>query len=157
MRESGPPTWDRVKTLVADALERDPEDRAQFLDDACGNDLALRARVEAACTDGIRHRAREHADPMSSKAAPAKSDPEPPPPEAEQFLLEFKERHYADWLDHSLPALDGMTPRKAARTVPGRSAVDTLLKDMENREQRSAGGSAFDFSKFRRELGLDED
>jgi len=39
--------WDRVKNLVADALECEPADRAARLDVACGHDAALRARVEA--------------------------------------------------------------------------------------------------------------
>jgi hypothetical protein len=52
--------------------------------------------------------------------------------------------------------LAGKTPREAARTAQGRSAVDVLLKDMENHEQRSARGVAFDFSELRRELRLDD-
>jgi hypothetical protein len=103
---------------------------------------ALRERIEAACGDRIRHRAREHADPLSATAPRGRRDhaPEPPPPEAEQLLLELQQRHYADWLDQPLPALRGKTPREAARTAQGRSAVDVLLKDMENREQRRACG-----------------
>ncbi|MCH7664514.1 MAG: SEC-C domain-containing protein [Acidobacteria bacterium] len=118
---------------------------------------ALRERVENACGDLIRHRAREHTDPLSAKAAPAERDPAPGPtgPEVEQLLLKFKQRHYADWADQPLPALDGKTPREAVRTAQGKAAVDVLLKDMENREQRSAGGAAFDFSVLRRELRLE--
>jgi len=118
---------------------------------------SLRSRVEEACGGLLRHRAREHADPMSPAVAAAakRSAPEPPPPEAEQIVLEFKQRHYADWIDQPLPALGGKTPREAAGTAQGRAAVDVLLKDMENHEQRSAGGSAFDFSGIRRELRLE--
>jgi hypothetical protein len=116
---------------------------------------ALRAQLEAACGERIRHRAREHADPLSSKAAPAGPDPAPAPPEAEQLVLDFKQRHYADWVDQPLPALGGKTPREAAGTAQGRAAVDVLLKDMENHEQRQAGGAPFDFSEIRRELRLE--
>jgi len=120
---------------------------------------ALREQLEAACGDRIRHRAREHADPLSDAAPPARREhaPEPPPPGAEQLLLEFKQRHYADWLDEPLPALRGKTPREAAQAAAGRSAVDVLLKDMQNHEQRSATGAPFDFSTLRRELRLDDD
>jgi hypothetical protein len=115
----------------------------------------LRERLESVCGTGIRHRAREHADPLSERARPARprATPERPPPEAEQLLLEFKQRHYDDWLDTPVPALGGKTPREAARTARGRSAVDVLLKDMEVHEQRAGGG--FDFSALRRELRLD--
>lgn len=117
---------------------------------------ALRARVEAACGGLLRHRAREHADPLSPpvQAAARKVSPEPPPPEAEQLMLDFKRRHYAEWLDTALPALEGLSPREAVRTARGRDAVDVLLKDMENREQRHAGRDAFDFGDLRQKLGL---
>ncbi len=118
---------------------------------------ALRARVEAACGEQIRHRAREHADPLSPRAAPAhrRTPPEPSGPEVEELLREWKRRYYTDWLDEALPALGGKTPREAARTAQGRNAVDVLLKDMENHEQRSAPGAAFDFSELRRALRLE--
>ncbi|MGH7821262.1 MAG: antitoxin Xre/MbcA/ParS toxin-binding domain-containing protein, partial [Candidatus Binatia bacterium] len=40
------------------------------------------------------------------------------------------------WIDEPLPALDGDTPREAARTKAGRNRVDTLLKEMQNFEAR---------------------
>ena len=46
-----------------------------------------------------------------------------------------------------------MTPREAVRNADGRAAVDNLLKEMENHEQR-APGPAFDFTELRRDLGL---
>jgi len=119
----------------------------------------LRARVEGVCGGLISHRAREHADPVSDKASLSVTGrdkaSEPPSPEAEQLVLEFKRRHYADWPDHPLPALDGKTPREAVQTVGGRGAVDVLLKEMENLEQRAREGASFDFSLVRSELGLE--
>lgn len=124
---------------------------------------ALRARVEAACGELLRHCAREHADPLAppvraaaAMAAAAAPPPEPAPSEIEQLLADVKRRHYADWPDQSVPALEGLSPREAVRTARGREAVDVLLKDMENREQRHGGGDAFDFGALRRELGLAE-
>lgn len=129
------------------ALETNSRERAD----------ALRKRVEAACAGRIRHRAREHADPLSSRAAAVRpgASPELAGPEAEQLLFEWKRRYYADWLDEAIPALDGRTPRQAARTAQGRGALDVLLKDMENREQRAVPGAAFDFAQLRRQLGLE--
>jgi hypothetical protein len=117
----------------------------------------LRGRVEEACCSLIRHRAREHTDPLSRGARTDVPDRQPasPSPEEEQLLLDFKKRHYAEWLDHALPALGGKSPREAARTARGRSDVDVLLKDMENREHRSSGDAGFDFSSLRKELGLE--
>jgi hypothetical protein len=117
----------------------------------------LRARVEAACGGLLRHRAREHSDPLSSRAGPAaaSSPPEDAPPEVQQQLLDLKRRHYAEWPDHALPALGGLSPREAVGTARGREAVDVLLKDMENHEQHISGQNAFDFGSLRRELRLD--
>ena len=117
---------------------------------------ALRARVEAACGGLLRHRAREHADPLSPRVRAPRRDspPGPPPPEAESLLLDFKRRHYAEWPDQPLPALGGLSPREALRTARGREVVDLLLKHMENLERRSSGESAFDFGPLRRRLGL---
>jgi hypothetical protein len=118
---------------------------------------ALRRRIEEACGDLVRYRAREHTDPVSRAVPPGARERAPapaPPPGAEQLVLEFKRRHYADWLAQPIPALGGLSPREAVRTAEGRTAVDLLLKDMENREQRWSGEAAFDFSQVRRALHI---
>ncbi len=77
-------------------------------------------------------------------------------PEADQFILDFKTRHYATWADEPLPALQGKTPREAVQTREGRKAVDTLIKTMENAEQRLPSEAArYDFSALRTELDLE--
>jgi hypothetical protein len=78
------------------------------------------------------------------------------PAEAAQLELDFKQRHYSDWSDHPLPALGGKTPREAMRTRSGRLALDLLLKQMENDEQRygQGGDVLFDFNQLRASLGL---
>jgi hypothetical protein len=114
----------------------------------------LRRCVEDACRGLLRHRAREHSDPLAlasqrlpgTKAEPIESA------EVERLLREYKERHYATWVDHPLPALGGKTPRQAARTKAGREEVDLLLRDMENHEAGAPGGS-YDFAKLRHSLG----
>ena len=114
---------------------------------------ALRERIEAACGSRIRHRAREHTDPLALAKGRGKPRPAPPSPEEENLVAEFKARHYADWIDQPLPALNGKTPRECTRTAAGQRAVDLLLKDMEHKEQR-APGARFDFSTIRRALGI---
>ena len=42
-----PDKWDQVKELFASALERDPEERSDFLRQACGADDSLRAEIES--------------------------------------------------------------------------------------------------------------
>jgi SEC-C motif-containing protein len=54
------------------------------------------------------------------------------------LLTQFKDRHYREWVDHPLPALDGQTPRQASRTRAGRAKLISLLKELENNELRRA-------------------
>jgi eukaryotic-like serine/threonine-protein kinase len=46
--------WARVKELFCDALERAPDERASFLQDACAGDQALREAVEAMLAQQLR-------------------------------------------------------------------------------------------------------
>src|SRR5438552_13682726 len=76
----------------------------------------LRRRVENACGDRLRHRAREHVDPTSPRVQAAHRGVPTLPlesPEAAEVVRAYKDRHYADWPDHPLPALQGRTPREA--------------------------------------------
>jgi len=79
------------------------------------------------------------------------------PPEVErEILLKYKNEHYARWVDERLPALDGKTPREAAKSEAGRRGLEDLLRMMENGEDRARkeGGAAFDFSGIRKSLGM---
>ncbi len=121
----------------------------------------LRAQIEKACGEQVRHRMREHSDPAGLLKHGGASSPgaeQPgliPPEEAARLVREFKEKHYADWVDQPLPALDGMTPAEAVRSKEGKRRVDVLLKEMENHEYRMPEEERFDFSGIRRTLGLD--
>ena len=42
-----PERWQQLDTLFHSALEREPHDRASFLDEACAGDQQLRREVEA--------------------------------------------------------------------------------------------------------------
>jgi hypothetical protein len=121
---------------------------------------AMRRLMESLLGPMIVHRGREHADPTvamqeDSRAAEAPSEV-PPSEEMDRILLEMKAKHYADWTDHPIPALAGKTPRAAVRTKAGRQMVDLLLKENENLEARAPAGQGFDFSRIRRELGLEK-
>ena len=150
----GPPA--RGTTLLGNL--RVSRDRIRIETNSIVRADALRRRVEEACGDLVRHRTREHVDPLSEprRRELAERPQETPPPEAQQLVLEFKRSHYATWLDEALPALGGKSPREAARSRAGRGAVDALLRDMENLEQRLPPGERFDFSELRRRLERDE-
>lgn len=94
-----------------------------------------------------------------SREGPAKETAKRIPPEVErELVLKLKTEHYAKWPDESLPALGGKTPREAVRFEVGRRAVEDVIRQMENGEDRlrKEGGPAFDFAKLRKTLGLDQ-
>jgi len=143
--------WDN--TVLAHIVLQ--ENRLQLETNSVERADRLRARLEVGCERLLRHRAREHGDPLSSARPGPKTPPPAPaiPSEAIEAIREFKARHYAAWIDQPIPALDEKTPRQAARTK--REQVDLLLRAMENAEQRSSDGAPFDFASLRRSLGLD--
>jgi len=152
------PTYDflRGDTLLGQA--RVTGDGLRLETNSVARADALRHRIEKACAGLVRHRAREHSDPLSEPLRRDAADrpQDAPPPEAQQLVLELKRSHYAAWPEESLPALGGKSPLEAVQTPAGRGAVDVLLKEMENLEERSPSGERFDFSELRRRLKLDE-
>jgi hypothetical protein len=121
----------------------------------------LRARLLALGVPSLRHRIREHSDPLSSRAERESTSGAMPVeellPEALDAIKQLTEEHYRTWPDVPLPALGGKTPREAARSrsKKSRAAVDLLLRTMENADERHPNPFyRYDFSRLRRELGL---
>ena len=124
----------------------------------------IREQIETACGERIRHRSREHTDPIALMGKrDLAGDPGEGPPQpasgpssdkANALILDFKRQHYSDWPDQSLPALGGETPRAAVRTKDGKEQVKLLLKEFEAGEARLPEGQRLDFDDLRRELGL---
>jgi hypothetical protein len=79
-----------------------------------------------------------------------------PPEIARQAVHELLDRHYRAVLDQPVPALDGKTPREAARTPAGRKKVVEWLKLIENRSASQPGSplAEYDFRWMWKELGL---
>jgi hypothetical protein len=132
----------------------------------------LKRELESACGELLRHRGREHADPLSQPARAAAgaeraqvqrgnsavggANGQVSAAAAAELVREYKARHYATWGDEPLPALGGITARQAVKTKAGREAVAALLKDLEYREARLPEAERFDVSRLRRELGLND-
>jgi hypothetical protein len=104
---------------------------------------SLRSLVETQLQGLVRFRLRKEentAQLMESARASAATREEhadePLPPEAVAALRGFRERHMRDWLDSAVPALDGLTPREAARLPRARPKLEILLKEFEQSEER---------------------
>jgi hypothetical protein len=55
-------------------------------------------------------------------------------PALQEHMTEFLRQHYRGWIDTSLPALGGKTPRQAMRARDGREIVEALLVGLERQE-----------------------
>jgi hypothetical protein len=60
------------------------------------------------------------------------------------------------WVDEPVPALEGLTPRKAAKSDEGRVLLEALLREFEHRAalNRARGRSDIDAEALRIELGM---
>jgi hypothetical protein len=59
------------------------------------------------------------------------------------------------WVDESIPALGGLTPRQAADEPTRREQLVALLHDFDATVP-PPGGATFDTTRLRRLLGLDQ-
>lgn len=120
-----------------------------------------RQLIERLLGERVRYRATRAEDALGAalRAPPSqrrRSDALPPDVEA-RVLGEYHDRYYRQWLDHPLPALDGRTPRHAARLKTGRPKLVALLKELENRSERGRQGGrpAYDTGWMWNELGVE--
>ena len=76
-------------------------------------------------------------------------------PEVQAMLKREMEKHWDSWPDTPVPALRGMTPRKAAKDPIGRELLESLLLDFESKNQHAPDAfTRVDTEKLRRELGM---
>lgn len=119
----------------------------------------LRQLVEARLGSLVTFRVREHADPVAQLQAGGpqrqRGEAPPMPPEVMEALKAMEAEHHRRWLDESIPALGGLTPREAAKRKGGpRKALDLLLAEIEHAEATRPPEQRFDVGELRRALGL---
>jgi hypothetical protein len=139
-----------IVTLKAEELEVETMSRRRMA--RCRGRLEdlLRTRIRLAETT-TRSAAEMLAEP------PPEDEPEPLvlPPEV---VAEMKDRMLRRWLDESIPALDGMTPREAARTPEGRQMLEDLIEYIERQQarvRRDSGMFSPDYREAKKMLGLE--
>jgi hypothetical protein len=101
--------------------------------------------------EGLTARALGHNDEVAESAAAV-----PDPSVAEALVREQYSSHYRSWLDEAVPALDGRTPREAAKSHDLRPRVEDLIRGIEGMYERALkdGQPAYDPSWMWAELGL---
>lgn len=121
---------------------------------------ALRAMIENGLPGLVRFRLRkeDNTDQFLAEARESAARHPPPPearpPELLAQLRKFREQHIAEWPDQNIPALDGLTPREAARLPRFRPRLELLLKEMERSEARLPEEERIDLAALRETLGF---
>jgi len=122
---------------------------------------ALRKTIEKACRRLITDHRRTETDADELFAAARSGEtplapPEPMDAETQAVIRDQKASHYQSWLDTSIPALGGKTPKQASRSLLRRKALIGLLKEVENHEARQPAGIRYDVNILRRALGVED-
>ncbi len=122
---------------------------------------ALRSVLETQLQGLVRFRMRKEENTAhlmaEAQASVASGEPRvetPLPAEAEAELRKFRERHMRNWIDDSIPALGGHTPREAARLSRVRPKLEMLLKELDRGEAALPEGQRIDLRWLREALGL---
>jgi hypothetical protein len=133
-------------TLVIEAMSQ------QRLDDCCrrleqllGDDIHLVGTETKDVSQALRER----------KARDTAHEPFVPPPE---FIAEIEDKMLRQWIDESIPALGGLTPRQAVKTPAGRRQVLELIDQaghMQKSIRKTPGTFAPDYRKVKKMLGLE--
>ena len=144
-----PPTSVRLRgdALILEALTKGAAERG-------------RARIERIAGAAVRAGLTTHQD-IGQAIADLGDDFESSlvdTPETDEVALEYHQRHYHSWLAEALPALDGHTPREAARSKTLQPRLVDLIKGLEQLYCRSldVGQLGFDPSWMWDELGLSD-
>jgi len=125
-----------------------------------------RAMIEALARDTVAYRATSHEDltrslkealRAGSEHVPRSAAPARIPAEVqEDLVLDHYARYYRKWLDEEIPALDGRTPREAAKDPSLVPRLAQLIRDLEGMYLGALGKNepAYDPSWMWTELGL---
>jgi hypothetical protein len=122
---------------------------------------ALRRQIEKAGRGLITGHERTQTD-AADLFAKSRDDetpraaPEPVNPEFQAVILNEKINFYENWINTSIPALGGKTPKQAVRSLRGRKSVDALLKTIENGEARQPEATRYDVNILRRALKMED-
>jgi hypothetical protein len=109
-----------------------------------------RAWFEGVAGAAVQHLTREITDPAGHLAragggdtgrtprSSSASTPDLPPEVIAQAIEQVLHRHYANWADETIPALDGRTPRQAITIPAGLERVKGLLREYEEGEHQQS-------------------
>jgi hypothetical protein len=129
------------------------QERADAIRRKITHRLGKRAPFQRALIESIEQTLKaKQAAPQAGRGV---AEPEiPNTPQIQAMLKEAAMRHWQDWLDIALPALQGQTPREAAKSASTHERLEALLLQFEGKDDDS-NPFAPDVAALRREIGLD--
>jgi hypothetical protein len=159
-------TWVRGKDKIVHAVFRIDGTRLTVETTSLRRADAARQLLEQRAAAAVRYRATETMDPMQALAshgatgAPERgveADDQFPPELQRELVAKYYEKHYRNWIDETIPALEGRTPREAAGDPRLRPVLIGLIKELEvaGHRDRRAGNHGYDPSWMWNELGID--
>ena len=113
--------------------------------------------------DAVVHKIDSFQDPIeamkANKDKPPKRENELPMELQQEFYTQYMQKHYEDWFQDHIPALDNKTPLEAIKTEQGKQKVVELLKLYENGEERNKqeGRPVYDLAWVWQRLGIDKE
>lgn len=112
-------------------------------------------RAMLAWFDVLAEERRGQHPSITTRFADDDTEIDPPSADSRAAVAEGIARRYDAFLDQSIAALDGLSPRMAAEREDLREPLDDLLREHEFAVTRQVGSGVVDFAAFRRELGLE--
>jgi len=136
-------------------VEVNSEERADRIRARISRRLGTKAKFRHAVIESIEKMMEEQAARRGSGES-VEPEPDQSTPEMQAFIEKAMAEHWKAWFDQSIPALEGLTPRQAAKTEEGRELLEALLADYDLKGRRGPGRpTGPDIPALRRELGLE--
>jgi len=136
-------------------IEVNSQKRAETIEELVEKALGDKARLdstEVSPTDDLEDASDEgDFDPRESLQEPVHD------PHLKEVMEEMFLRHWCEWADNPLPALQGQTPRQAVSTAAGLEKVEALLRHAELRQKRGFAFQTAGIDHVRSELGIRPD
>jgi hypothetical protein len=137
-------------------VEVNSQSRADIIRRKLNRRLGRKAEFRNAVIESLKdmHDKAEQGAPGRPDTARQASEDLMATPEGQAMIREMAAKHWEAWPDISLPALNGETPREAAKTDLGRERLEALLLSFESSDLPQEQFRP-DIRALRRELGLE--
>jgi hypothetical protein len=135
-------------------VEVNSERRARRIEREITKRLGAYAVPESRTTEPIERLLEERAANPRDPVADRQQEELQQQPEVQEYFRQQADRHWEEWLDARLPALDDRTPREATRTAEGRERLEALLAEFAWMAERHPNPMTPDVSALRTKLGL---